>query len=61
MSESLPTARPMSSSQPVKGLEFDLVILIDPAGFGTAIEGAVVRDVAMTRATQQLVILTSML
>ncbi|MCW2538506.1 MAG: putative superfamily and helicase [Frankiales bacterium] len=42
-----------------KGLEFDLVILIDPAGFGTGIEGAVDRYVAMTRATQQLVILTS--
>jgi superfamily I DNA/RNA helicase len=42
-----------------KGLEFDLVILIDPARFGTGIEGAVDRYVAMTRATQQLVILTS--
>jgi hypothetical protein len=42
-----------------KGLEFDLVILIDPAAFGVGIEGAVDRYVAMTRATQQLVILTS--
>ena len=42
-----------------KGLEFDLVVLIEPAAFGTAIEGAVDRYVAMTRATQQLVILTS--
>jgi DNA helicase IV len=42
-----------------KGLEFDLVILVDPEGFGTGIEGAVDRYVAMTRATQQLVILTS--
>jgi hypothetical protein len=42
-----------------KGLEFDLVILIDPEGFGTGIEGAVDRYVAMTRATQQLVVLTS--
>ncbi len=42
-----------------KGLEFDLVILIDPEAFGDAIEGAVDRYVAMTRATQQLVILTS--
>ena len=42
-----------------KGLEFDLVVLIDPATFGTGIEGAVDRYVAMTRATQQLVILTS--
>ncbi len=42
-----------------KGLEFDLVVLIDPAAFGRGIEGAVDRYVAMTRATQQLVILTS--
>jgi hypothetical protein len=42
-----------------KGLEFDLVILVDPDAFGPGIEGAVDRYVAMTRATQQLVILTS--
>ncbi|MET8511452.1 RNA polymerase recycling motor ATPase HelR [Streptomyces sp. NPDC005077] len=42
-----------------KGLEFDLVVLIDPEDFGKGIEGAVDRYVAMTRATQQLVILTS--
>ncbi|MDT4914421.1 MAG: hypothetical protein QOC66_3549, partial [Pseudonocardiales bacterium] len=50
-----------------KGLEFDLVVLIDAepfgdgvaAAFGTGIEGAVDRYVAMTRATQQLVILRS--
>jgi hypothetical protein len=42
-----------------KGLEFDLVVLIDPQAFGKGIEGAVDRYVAMTRATQQLVILTS--
>jgi DNA helicase IV len=57
-----------------KGLEFDLVILIDPeksdpeksdAGnpnteaFGGGIERAVDRYVAMTRATQQLIILTA--
>ncbi|RVX47664.1 DNA helicase IV [Nonomuraea polychroma] len=42
-----------------KGLEFDLVVLIDPETFGQGIEGAVDRYVAMTRATQQLVILTS--
>lgn len=42
-----------------KGLEFDLVVLIDPEAFGKDIEGAVDRYVAMTRATQQLVILTS--
>jgi DNA helicase IV len=42
-----------------KGLEFDLVILVDPETFGDGIEGAVDRYVAMTRATQRLVILTS--
>jgi DNA helicase IV len=42
-----------------KGLEFDLVILTDPETFGPGIEGAVDRYVSMTRATQQLVILTS--
>ena len=42
-----------------KGLEFDLVVLIDPAAFGEGTEGAVDRYVAMTRATQRLVILTS--
>jgi AAA domain len=42
-----------------KGLEFDLVVLIDPEAFGEGIEAAVDRYVAMTRATQQLVILTS--
>ena len=42
-----------------KGLEFDLVILVDPEKLGTGIEGAVDRYVAMTRATQRLVILTS--
>ncbi|MFI6494525.1 RNA polymerase recycling motor ATPase HelR [Streptomyces sp. NPDC050564] len=41
-----------------KGLEFDLVVLIDPDAFGKGVEGAVDRYVAMTRATQQLVILT---
>ncbi|MFG2092212.1 RNA polymerase recycling motor ATPase HelR [Streptomyces sp. NPDC048612] len=42
-----------------KGLEFDLVVLVDPEGFGTGIEGAVDRYVAMTRATQQLFVLTT--
>ncbi|BCJ68325.1 RNA polymerase recycling motor ATPase HelR [Polymorphospora rubra] len=42
-----------------KGLEFDLVVLVDPEAFGGGIEGAVDRYVAMTRATRQLVILTS--
>ena len=50
-----------------KGLEFDLVVIVDAepvgddvaAAFGDGVEGAVDRYVAMTRATQQLVILTS--
>lgn len=41
-----------------KGLEFDLVVLVAPDDFGTGIEGAVDRYVAMTRATERLVILT---
>jgi DNA helicase IV len=40
-----------------KGLEFDLVVLVDPEDFGDGIEGAVDRYVAMTRATQRLVVL----
>ena len=35
------------------------MVLVDPDSFGSGIEGAVDRYVAMTRATQQLVILTS--
>lgn len=42
-----------------KGLEFDLVVLVDPENFGEGVEGAVDRYVSMTRATQQLVILTT--
>ena len=42
-----------------KGLEFDLVVLVDPHRFGDGITGAVDRYVAMTRATQRLVVLTS--
>ncbi|MFJ6834209.1 RNA polymerase recycling motor ATPase HelR [Streptomyces sp. NPDC091209] len=42
-----------------KGLEFDLVVLIDPERFGEGVAGAVDHYVAMTRATQQLVVLTS--
>ena len=42
-----------------KGLEFDLVVLVDPEDFGEGIRGTVDRYVAMTRATQQLVILSS--
>lgn len=41
-----------------KGLEFDLVVLVDPATFGDGVTGAVDRYVAMTRATQELVILS---
>ncbi|QCD60009.1 RNA polymerase recycling motor ATPase HelR [Streptomyces hawaiiensis] len=42
-----------------KGLEFDLVVLVDPEDFGDGVEGAVDHYVAMTRATRELVILTS--
>lgn len=42
-----------------KGLEFDLVVLVDPQRFGDGIEGTVDRYVAMTRATRRLVVLTS--
>jgi hypothetical protein len=41
-----------------KGLEFDLVVLVDPESFGDGVEGTVDRYVAMTRATQRLVVLT---
>ncbi|MGV2984584.1 RNA polymerase recycling motor ATPase HelR [Microbacterium sp. AGC85] len=44
-----------------KGLEFDLVVLVDPESFGGGsggIEGAVDRYVAMTRSTRELVVLT---
>ncbi|MFE5332489.1 RNA polymerase recycling motor ATPase HelR [Embleya sp. NPDC056575] len=58
-----PTFRPTSRVHSLtpelsKGLEFDLVVLIDPETFGDGIEGAVDRYVAMTRATRRLVILT---
>ncbi|MCA0253298.1 MAG: AAA family ATPase [Actinobacteria bacterium] len=43
--------------QTAKGLEFDLVVLVDPAAFGSGVSGAVDRYVAMTRATRQLVVL----
>jgi hypothetical protein len=45
------------SPETVKGLEFDLVVLVDPDRFGDGVEGAVDRYVAMTRATQLLVVL----
>ncbi|KOG23854.1 RNA polymerase recycling motor ATPase HelR [Streptomyces viridochromogenes] len=58
-----PTFRPTDRVQSLapelsKGLEFDLVVLMNPEEFGEGIAGAVDRYVAMTRATQQLVILT---
>ncbi|WP_315105555.1 RNA polymerase recycling motor ATPase HelR [uncultured Microbacterium sp.] len=40
-----------------KGLEFDLVVLVRPEGFGSGRTGAVDRYVAMTRTTRELVIL----
>jgi hypothetical protein len=55
-----PTSRVRSlTPELAKGLEFDLVVLVDPEAFGAGIVGTVDRYVAMTRATQQLVILTS--
>jgi DNA helicase IV len=42
-----------------KGLEFDLVVLIDPQRFSQGIEGAVDRYVATTRATSRLALLTT--
>lgn len=55
-----PTARVRSLTPELsKGLEFDLVILVDPENFGTGIEGAVDHYVAMTRATERLVVLSS--
>jgi hypothetical protein len=54
----VPPAR-VSSLTPelAKGLEFDLVVLVDPDRLGDGVEGAVDRYVAMTRATQRLVVL----
>jgi DNA helicase IV len=56
------TARVQSLSPELsKGLEFDLVVLVDPEEFGdggNGFAGAVDRYVSMTRATQRLVILT---
>jgi len=51
-----PRVRSLSAVH-AKGLEFDLVVLVDDGGFGTGVEGAVDRYVAMTRATQRLVVL----
>ncbi|MFM9370574.1 RNA polymerase recycling motor ATPase HelR [Streptomyces sp. Da 82-17] len=40
-----------------KGLEFDLVVLVEPDSFGRGVAGAVDRYVAMTRATERMVVL----
>ncbi|NLG45792.1 RNA polymerase recycling motor ATPase HelR [Gordonia sp. (in: high G+C Gram-positive bacteria)] len=40
-----------------KGLEFDLVVLVNPMSFGDQVAGAVDRYVAMTRSTSRLVVL----
>ena len=56
--EETPRVRSLTP-ETAKGLEFDLVVLVDPEAFGTGVEGAVDRYVAMTRATQRLVVLTS--
>jgi hypothetical protein len=55
--EAMPRVRSLTPELS-KGLEFDLVVLVDPERFGDGIEGAVDRYVSMTRATQQLVILS---
>lgn len=54
-SERIRSLTPQSS----KGLEFDLVVLIDLDSFGSGTAGAVDRYVAMTRATGHLVVLTT--
>ncbi|WP_340561995.1 RNA polymerase recycling motor ATPase HelR [Streptomyces sp. GSL17-111] len=41
-----------------KGLEFDLVVLVEPEAFGEGVAGTVDRYVAMTRATRRLVVLS---
>ena len=45
--------------QTAKGLEFDLVVLVEPKRFGEGIAGAVDSYVSMTRTTQELVVLTT--
>ncbi|MFY1633125.1 RNA polymerase recycling motor ATPase HelR [Solwaraspora sp. WMMB335] len=58
--DALPATPRVRSLTPelAKGLEFDLVVVVDPASFGDGVTGAVDRYVAMTRATGQLVVLT---
>lgn len=55
---SSPRVRALSPAL-VKGLEFDLVVVIDPERFGAGLMGAVDRYVAMTRSTRELLILRS--
>ncbi|WP_348786650.1 RNA polymerase recycling motor ATPase HelR [Leifsonia sp. NPDC080035] len=50
---------PSLTPESAKGLEFDLVVLVDPERFGDGVLGGVDRYVAMTRATERLVVLTS--
>ena len=45
------------SPREAKGLEFDLVVLVDPSSWGDGVEGTVDRYVAMTRTTGELVVL----
>ncbi|MFE9424858.1 RNA polymerase recycling motor ATPase HelR [Kitasatospora sp. NPDC006697] len=52
----LPRVRSLTP-QLAKGLEFDLVLVVEPAAFGEGVAGAVDRYVATTRATRQLVLL----
>ncbi|MDT0400203.1 hypothetical protein, partial [Streptomyces edwardsiae] len=54
-------ARPRERSltpELAKGLAYALGELVDPEAFGAGVAGAVDRYVAMTRATQELVVLT---
>lgn len=46
------------SARHSKGLEFDLVILIEPEEPEASVEATVDKYVAMTRATSQLIVLT---
>src|SRR5690606_6605303 len=48
------TRTPMTA----KGLEFDLVVLVDPDRFADGVAGTVDRYVAMTRATRELVVIS---
>ena len=54
---SRPRVRSLAPEQ-AKGLEFDLVVLVQPDRLGDDLRGAVDRYVAMTRTTSELVLLT---